>query len=61
LEEFVGVRLVMTLSVNKHEIRKEMKLKPTTPQLCLIHRDDILEEFIRVSLAVMITVNKHET
>ena len=38
-----------------------MKLKSTTPQLCLIHRDDILEEFIRVSLAVMINVNKHET
>ena len=38
-----------------------MQLKSTTPQLCLIHRDDILEDFIRVSLAVMINVNKHET
>ena len=38
-----------------------MQLKSTTPQLFLIHRDDILEEFIKVSLAVMINVNKYET
>ena len=37
-----------------------MQLKPTTPQICLIHRDDILEEFIRVILAVIINVNKYE-
>ena len=53
LEEFVRIRLAMTLSVNK-------QLKPTIPQLCLIHRNDILEELIRVSLAVIINVNKYE-
>ena len=38
-----------------------MQLKSTTPQLCLIHHDDILEEFIRVSPAMMVNVNKYET
>ena len=51
LEEFVRVRLAVTLSVNK-------QLKPTIPQLCLIHHDDILEEFIRVSLTVIINERK---
>ena len=39
-----------------------MQLKPTTPQLCLIHRNDILEEFIRLSVVVMIneTSMKHK-
>ena len=47
LEEFVRVGPAMTLSVNK-------QLKPTIPQLCLIHHNDILEEFIRISLTVII-------
>ena len=51
LEEFVRVRSAVKLSVNK-------KLKPTIPQLCLIHHDDILEEFIRVSLTVIINERK---
>ena len=37
-----------------------MQLKPTVPQLCLIHHNDILEDFIRVSLAVMINVKNYE-
>ena len=53
LEEFVRVIPAVTLSVNK-------QLKPTIPQLCLIHHNDILEELIRVSLAVIINVNKYE-
>ena len=46
-KNFVRVRMAMPLSVNK-------QLKPTIPQLCLIHHNDILEEFIRISLAVII-------
>ena len=37
-----------------------MQLKSTTPQLCLIHCNDILEEFIRVSIIVMINEINYE-
>ena len=37
-----------------------MQLKSTTPQLCLIHHNDVLEELIRVSPTVIINENKYE-